>query len=279
MRHLDRMEFSVKEIVKDCASSIIDESLRKKYINSAEYIEQKSEEYIDIANKNNWTEISTHETVNMIISKDEMVKLYDRKFVARPDVRGKYYDKILATAKSGKCPICGIGQASTLDHYLAKTLYPTYAVTPGNLIPTCKDCNGSKSNRPINNIQEAPLHPYFDDIDDVIWLCADITSKNDILVAQYYVNPEIDKSDSEQYARLCAHLQLYKLKHAYSIQASTEISENTELWKKVYKQGGKQGLLRYLTECLNSCEMVQRNTWKTALIRGLINAVEDDIFN
>lgn len=42
MKHLSRMGFSVKEIVTDCASSFRDESLKEKYISSAEYIEQKS---------------------------------------------------------------------------------------------------------------------------------------------------------------------------------------------------------------------------------------------
>lgn len=52
---------------------------------------------------------------------------------------------LMSLANTGKCPICGIGQASTLDHYLAKTIYPTYAVTPYNLVPVCKDCNFAKS--------------------------------------------------------------------------------------------------------------------------------------
>ena len=138
MRHLDRMKFSVKDIVTDCASGFRDESLKEKYISSAEYIEQKSKEYVAVANNNDWPDISPHKTVNTIITKDEMVKLYDRKFVICSDVRAKYYDKILANAKSGKCPICDIGQASTLDHYLAKTLYPTYSVTPDNLIPALR---------------------------------------------------------------------------------------------------------------------------------------------
>ena len=208
-----------------------------------------------------------------------MVYLYNNKFVTHQDIRTRYYDKILANVKSGKCPICGIGQASTLDHYLAKTLYPTYSVTPDNLIPACKDCNSNKGNSPVNSKLSAPLHPYFDDVDNVIWLCADVVPKNNILVAQYYVNPEIEEVNVELYSRLCAHLDLYKLKHAYSVQASTEISENIGIWKKVYQLSGKQRLLQYLTECLQSYETAQKNTWKTALLRGIYNAVKDDIIN
>jgi HNH nuclease len=147
------------------------------------------------------------------------------------------------------------------------------------LIPACKDCNSNKGNSPVNSKLSAPLHPYFDDVDNVIWLCADVVPKNNILVAQYYVNPEIEEVNVELYSRLCAHLDLYKLKHAYSVQASTEISENIGIWKKVYQLSGKQRLLQYLTECLQSYETAQKNTWKTALLRGIYNAVKDDIIN
>ena len=93
------------------------------------------------------------------------------------------------------------------------------------------------------------------------------------------VNPEIETVNVELHSRLCTHLDLYKLKHAYSVQASTEISENIGIWKKVYQLSGKQGLLQYLTECLQSYETAQKNTWKTALLRGIYNAVKDDIIN
>lgn len=279
MRHLERIKFSVKEIVTNCASSFRDKELKDKFVDSAEFIERKSEEYAAVAKSNKWGKISIHDKVNGVITKEEMVKLYDQKFVKQSTVREKYYDKILATAKYGKCPICGIGQASTLDHYLAKTLYPTYAVTPDNLIPECRDCNSNKSNKTIENISEAPLHPYFDDVDKSIWLCADLLFKDDVFIAKYYVNPEIKEENPNLYDRFCTHLDLYKLKEAYSVQASTEMSENKQLWEKVNKQTGKQGLIRYFTECLESCEMIQKNTWKTALLRGLIKAVENNILN
>ena len=56
----------------------------------------------------------------------------------------KYYDKIKAIPKYSKCPFCGVGIVSTLDHYLPKTKYPTYALTPVNLIACCADCNKNK---------------------------------------------------------------------------------------------------------------------------------------
>lgn len=277
MRHLKRTKLSVGEIIKDCSSSYRDQDLREKFLDSTEFITKKSVEYKEVAENGNWEDIAIHDMVNESITTHEMVALYTKKFAGHPATKDKYYNKILALAESGKCPICGIGQVSTLDHYLAKTLYPTYAVTPDNLIPTCKDCNFSKHDSPVSSINDAPLHPYFEDIDKIVWLCADLSVVDGILVAKYYVNTEIAVDDDLLYKRICKHLKLYKLQQAYTVQASTEISENMEMWKNVYSKGGKDGILKYFSECLTSYELVQKNTWKTALIRGLISAVNKEI--
>ena len=55
--------------------------------------------------------------------------------------------KIKSIPKYNKCPFCGVGRVSTLDHYLPKTKYPTYAVTPVNLVACCAECNKKRKNR------------------------------------------------------------------------------------------------------------------------------------
>lgn len=62
------------------------------------------------------------------------------------------------------CPACGeAGRPNTLDHYLPKSAYPHFAVTPVNLFPMCDACQRAKGAK-IGNAQ-CPrffLHPYFD---------------------------------------------------------------------------------------------------------------------
>lgn len=43
-----------------------------------------------------------------------------------------------------KCPICEVGFAKELDHYIPRALYPEYSVFPHNLIPICHECNNKK---------------------------------------------------------------------------------------------------------------------------------------
>lgn len=63
------------------------------------------------------------------------------------------------------CPSCGeAGAPNTLDHYLPKTDFPHFSITPANLTPMCDRCQGVKlANTVDDEGQRIYLHPYFDD--------------------------------------------------------------------------------------------------------------------
>ena len=273
MRHLIKPEFDVKKIVEECSESYRDDDKRQQFNDNSEYIKRMSQEYDTHADSGDWIAIIREDMVNGVISVSEMKNLYEKKFAVHLDVRGKYYDKILNLAQGGKCPICGIGQVSNLDHYLAKSIYPTYAVTPVNLIPVCRDCNFYKLDKTINSNDDAPLHPYYEDVDEIEWLCAKITISEDTFVATYFINSLIGCYKPELYTRLCNHFTIYKLAMAYSTQATTEIAENLQFWKEKYFEWGELEFVNYLKDCLRSKEKHQKNTWNTALLRALINDI------
>ena len=273
MRRLKKPHFDVERIVRDCAKSYSQDSLRKQFFDNATYIKEKSDEYDQYASKTEWDHIVKEYKVNGIITSEEMRSLYEDKFTKHKAERENYYDKIMSLATNGKCPICGIGHVSTLDHYLAKSIYPTYAVTPENLIPVCKDCNYNKRDYEIKSINNALLHPYYDSIDSIEWLCARIEKEGEMMVVCYYVNPSIS---GELYKRLKNHFDRYKLGKAYAVQASTEISENMRIWKDRFFCG-RDKLISYLNECLRSREAYMKNTWNTALLRALIRNI--DVFS
>lgn len=272
MKHLKKPEMGTKDVVMDCAASYRADTrngLKAKLISAADLIHQESLSYNTAIQNGDFSCFSTHETVNGNIASDDMCYTYDNKFVGVSHIRNKYYDKLMATATTGKCPICGIGQVSNLDHYLAKSLYPIYALTPVNLTPICRDCNYVKHNTPISP-DCAPLHPFYDDVDSIEWLCADVSISNNSLVAFYYVNPKLSASNPLLYERLVEHLKLFHLSKAYAVQAATELSENEELWKTQYQNWGHQAFCEHLIDCLASRERIQHNTWNTALLRALI---------
>lgn len=274
MRCLKKPDFKVEAIVKECAASYSDEEKKERFISCAKHIQEKSVEYENCAEEGEWVNIPQEVKVNGIIDKSEMKSLYDDKFVKHLPEKEKYYDKIMNLAVYGKCPLCGIGQVSTLDHYLAKSIYPTYAVTPINLVPVCKDCNFTKSNTSFSSNSEAPFHPYFDNVDDFIWLKASLEFSENTLVASYYVNDEFSVVNKEMYFRLKNHFEMLELSKAYAVQAATEIAENMSLWIEKYLEWGQEGLRAHLKDCLISKEKVHRNTWNAALLRALIDDIE-----
>lgn len=60
------------------------------------------------------------------------------------------------------CPMCGSMHSGTLDHYLPKSGFPTFAIFSKNLVPACK-CNSKRGEILLGaKTGERILHPYYD---------------------------------------------------------------------------------------------------------------------
>lgn len=55
------------------------------------------------------------------------------------------------------CPLCGIAQDLTLDHYMPKSKYPALSMFRQNLVPVCSACNRAKKNQLYTHF----IHPYY----------------------------------------------------------------------------------------------------------------------
>lgn len=61
------------------------------------------------------------------------------------------------------CPVCGSPVIGDLDHYLARGVYPEFAIMRANLVPACKHCNsGVKGTTVHGGNPRRFIHPYFD---------------------------------------------------------------------------------------------------------------------
>lgn len=82
--------------------------------------------------------------------------LYDSK--AEPF---RYIASIRDPEKIGACPYCGLSKNITVDHYLPRTdrAFPHLSFLSLNLVPSCSDCQGSKSSfyprKPVSNLTPA----------------------------------------------------------------------------------------------------------------------------
>jgi 5-methylcytosine-specific restriction endonuclease McrA len=123
------------------------------------------------------------------MTKSEFTDLYRVQMVGEGKPGRKYYDQLMMLAPLQKCPYCGFGQASTLDHFLSKARYPAFSVLSTNLVPACTDCNKGKGASAVTQ-EIQTLHPYFeqDVIETEPWLYAEVIECAPP-AARYFVQP------------------------------------------------------------------------------------------
>lgn len=208
------------------------------------------------------------------ITADDLVEIYEKKLISSANGR-RIYDTILQRAELDVCPICGVSDATTLDHYLPKSEYPILAVTPNNLIPVCIECNKNKHDYFTTEPHLAPIHIYFDKPIVDAWLQAKIC-----------FNPDTDKDLTISFAAKCPHswdavlseriqkhMVLYHLDVPYKKQAGREVKGKKRAWR-TYLKDGRSALLRELEIVKESEEENNLNSWQSALYRGLIKHID-----
>ncbi len=211
--------------------------------------------------------------VNGNVTNKELKKLYTDQMVAKPQGR-VYYDKLISSAPKGICPFCSHGEATTLDHYLPKTKFPRLSVVPINLVPSCKDCNTGKLADCPSGPNDETLHPYYDDIENVKWLIADV-NRTTPLSLTYRVSPH-STWDALLSARVASHLDCFNLNILYASQAGRRLSGMKYNLERIFSSPeGTAGVKRYLVAEAVSNEQVNLNSWESVMYRALS---EDDWF-
>ena len=209
MRKLNAPGDSVQDVFSTCIESYRDAALKNRLRSIVPVLSDEASRFEDCVLTSKTHTIQTADNVGGVVSKAEMLDIYESKFVrgtGRP-----YYDKYMSLPTNGKCPFCGIGTVSTLDHYLPKSKYPALAITPKNMIPACRDCNlGKKRTFSPQNSEEEPLHPYFDDVEQDIWLSVKFEVAGKELVPTYFVRKPVAWNDL-LFRRVENHMVLYNL--------------------------------------------------------------------
>lgn len=83
--------------------------------------------------------------------------------------------KVLLAVAGNRCPSCGGARPVQLDHHLAQTPFPEFAVFPLNLVAMCGPCNQRKSASTGKTIASAFIHPYIDQVPAVTFFAATVT--------------------------------------------------------------------------------------------------------
>ena len=274
MRALDAPADSPQLVYQTCTNSVRDINLRNRLNQIINDIVAAAENYENKATTNQLYTIppniiGNNDIVTGTVTKRELKDVYSSHMVGRKKPARAIYDQLLSKAPLGKCPFCGFGHASTLDHYLPKTKFPLIAVLPLNLVPSCKDCNTGKSTAIATTEEKQCLHPYFDHqkfIDDQ-WLYAEIeqTSPTNI---RFRVQPPTDWDEISK-ERVHSHFHDFKLAARYAIEASNELACLRDTLSCYSEQIGSEGVKRHLEIVAQSHFRQHINSWQTAMFQAL----------
>lgn len=267
MRKLNAPDDLVQDVFSTCIENYRNAALKTRLRSIIPVLVDEASRFEACALTAQTHTIPTADNVGGVVSKDEMRKVYESKFVGGPG--RPYYDKYMSLPKNGKCPFCGIGIVTTLDHYLPKYKYPALAVTPKNMIPACRDCNlGEKRTFSPQNAEEEPLHPYFDDVEQDVWLSVKFDMKGKELLPTYFVRKPAAWSDL-LFRRVKNHMNLYNLYASYAVHAVEEITGRSGIWQVFLSKCGGDSLAASFHEEAASREHAFLNSWQSALYRSL----------
>jgi len=203
------------------------------------------------------------------VTKQELKDVYSVHFVGRTKPARVFYDQLLSNAPLGRCPFCGFGHASTLDHYLPKTTFPLVAVVPHNLVPACKDCNTGKGTAIAITEEAQYLHPYFDHQHFVSeqWLYAEVEPTVPANI-RFYVTPPQHWDDVSK-NRVQSHFNDFKLSARYSVEASNQLACLRDTLVTYHEMLGVDGVKQHLEIEARSNFRLHSNSWQTAMFQAL----------
>lgn len=267
MRSVVRPSFDAGSTYALCIDSVRDGDLRKRLKSVTAEVVFAAERYAERAALSELHLIPQKEDVAGIVSKEEMVGVYNKR-MARKGSRGRrIYDALKSLPDYGICPFCDHGPVSTLDHILPKALYPALAVVPDNLVGSCRECNSAKLSSAPTGESDVPLHPYFDDVSDTRWLEAMVVMNTPPSV-MFFVRFVDDWSD-EMNAKIRTQFETLQLGRLYSSQAAREISGQRINLTQVFDARGRKGVRDELRRKCLDWERYNVNGWQAAMFRAL----------
>lgn len=271
MRKLGKPTLDPIKVFETCISTVADDILKTKLESCKDLIIEAVKDYEEKAIDTKLHTVLTQTEINgEELIANEMVKVYTNRMVPKDMPGREIYDELLMSAPYDICPLCYHRPADTLDHHLPKKKYPIYSVVPINLFPCCLPCNKSKSTVFSDKEEEEPIHPYFDNVEDDLWLKAELIETDNPSLRFFTIKPE-NWSDIK-YNRVKNHFETLDLSKLYASQSGRELSLIYLRVHSLFNTGGWESVKSHLKESYDSCNYANINSWQTAFYFALLNS-------
>jgi hypothetical protein len=245
-----------------CVSKVRDGALRRRLLSVRPDVEAAAADYEAKAATGHLYQIAASNIVGGVVTRDEMVTVYDRRMAAKNGAGRAIYDRLKLLPEGDRCPFCDQRNVSTLDHILPKAVYPVLAVAPLNLVGACWECNKVKLAAIPTTAEDTVLHPYFDDISQDQWLKATVVQQQPCALT-FDVRPPA-KWDATKTARAIAQFNLLGLAALYASEAAREIANIRHNLRMHFNAGGATAVENELRRQWQSRYSNRINSWQTA---------------
>lgn len=265
MRRLASPNLDPETVLRATTSRIADDGLRARFDASVQVLMSDGTKYDDAGLGARLSSLREADFPIGQLSTDDLKHHYDQRFARRGSPGRSYYDELMVSPEFGRCPYCGIGVVATLDHYLPKEHFPAISVLPTNLVPACRDCNHEKLRYKPSETNAALLHPYFDDIDSVVWLTAQVVEGEPPAVT-FDVAQGIEATLR---SRLVEHLRRFSLRTRFASHAGELIAELDQELPRLFRAVGSEGVAAHLLDLVALRSRSANNGWNLAVLRAL----------
>lgn len=204
------------------------------------------------------------------VNSSQMMKVYDQFLVDKPDsvkVGRKVYNSILLSANNNLCPYCSHRDVKTIDHYLPKSKFSYFTVTPVNLIPSCSDCNKDKLDNHSLTEGKMLLHPYYDDINSIDWLECEVNKNIWPITFSYKTSNNIPNTVLK--SRINHQFYLLGLDKLYADNATREFYKRVRSMIREYNSNTKNNIYDFLNDNYESYNYENPNSWQTKMFKAL----------
>lgn len=208
-----------------------------------------------------------------LVDSVKLLRIYNYRMLNSKQPGRNVYEQIYNSTKYKKCPLCGVGTVTSLDHHLPKSLYPALCVMPYNLIPACDWCQGEKGTNYPSSATEQTIHPYYDDFENETWLKAKVIEGETFRIEYFVEVPAGWDPISE--SRLGHHLISFNLTELYSLNAGSLLAGFQDKYRELHAAFGANGVREGLLEDMRSWLKVSKNSWVAAMYKA---AAESDWF-
>lgn len=222
--------------------------------------------YLGYAASGDYYSMSRSNTVGKV-TKEEMLAVYNGRMAKKKSPGRDFYDKLIESAPYDLCPYCEQSTVKTVDHYLPESEYPSLAVTPSNLVPSCIECNTIKRSDYPSDRKSQVMHPYFDSPVLDGFLSAKIVFIPKLAVV-FSIIPENGLA-SEMFYRLTTHFNVFDLAKSYMVEAARDVVGIKEYLGDLHLKGGMKNVRANLLEQEASWRACKLKSWKTALYKEL----------